>query len=130
MTNRTTYHCEEMPDGKIVCTPVTGELIARRSAAAGAPDDLQTNTDAGEGRLARIVRPLPEYTYEDGEGPKCPFCGIVWTADEPQYYDENGWEDECSECGNQIRIEPIISVSWKTLPIRWANARGQAIRPE
>jgi len=41
MTNRTTYHCEVEPDGKIVCTPATGELIARRSAAACSPDDLR-----------------------------------------------------------------------------------------
>jgi uncharacterized protein (DUF342 family) len=34
MTNRTTYHCEVQSDGKIVCTPATGELIARCSAAA------------------------------------------------------------------------------------------------
>lgn len=27
MTNRTTYHCEIQPDGKIVCTPATGEQI-------------------------------------------------------------------------------------------------------
>lgn len=70
----------------------------------------------------RLVRPLPEYTYEDGEGPKCPFCGTVWTADDPMYYDEAGFDEECSECGNHIRIEPVIEVSWKTLPIRWANA--------
>ena len=41
MTNRTTYHCEIKPDGIVVCTPATGELIARRSAAACSPDDLR-----------------------------------------------------------------------------------------
>lgn len=78
--------------------------------------------------VSRLVRPLPEYTYEDGEGPKCPFCETVWTAGDPMYYDEAVWDDECSECGNTIRIEPVISVSWKTIPIRWANAKH--IRPE
>ena len=77
-----------------------------------------------------LVRPLPEYTYEDGEGPKCPFCETVWTADDPIYYDESGYEDKCSECGNHIRIEPIISVSWKTLPIRWANETSAAAGSE
>ena len=49
MTNRTTYHCEIQPDGKIVCTPATGELIARRSAAACSPDDLRVgDADAVE----------------------------------------------------------------------------------
>ena len=69
----------------------------------------------------RLVRPLPEYTYEDGEGPKCPFCGTVYTADDPMYYDEQGFEDDCDECGNTICVEPEISVSWRTRPIRWAN---------
>jgi len=76
---------------------------------------------AGSDCLTQPVRPLPESTYEDGEGPKCPFCGTVWTADDPMYYDEDGFEDECSECGNHIRIEPILSAAWRTLPIRWAN---------
>ena len=72
--------------------------------------------------LDRLVRPLPEETYETGEGPSCPFCGTQWTADDPVYFDEYGFEEACSECGNVIRIEPEISVSWTTKPIRWANS--------
>jgi hypothetical protein len=67
------------------------------------------------------VRPLPEETYETGEGPRCPFCGQQWTADDAIYFDEDGFDADCDECGNEIRVDPIISVAWKTKPVRWAN---------
>jgi hypothetical protein len=86
-------------------------------------DSTEANNAAGAGCMARLFRPLPEYTFEDGEGPRCPFCKTQWTADDPVYYDENGFEDECSECGNIIRIVPTISVSWTTTPIRWTDER-------
>ena len=66
-----------------------------------------------------MSKPLPEKTYEDGEGPKCPFCGRQWTADDPIYYDEDGFEDECDSCGNAVEIKPHLSVAWTTRPISW-----------
>lgn len=88
-------------------------------------DATEAQSPDGDGLGGSTVRPLPEYTYERGEGPKCPFCGTVWTADEPHYYDDAGFEEECSECGNHIRIEPVITVEWKTSAIRWANDQAQ-----
>lgn len=71
--------------------------------------------------LQRLVRPLPDYTYETEEGPKCPFCGRQYTADESHYFDESGFTNECDECENTIRVEPQISVSWRTVAVAWAN---------
>lgn len=61
---------------------------------------------------------LPENTWSNGEGPQCPFCGTVFTADDPQYYDESGFEDECGSCGNVIFIQPYVSTTWTTKAIR------------
>lgn len=66
---------------------------------------------------------LPENTWSDGEGPQCPFCGTVFTADDPQYYDESGFEDECGSCGGTIHVQPHISVSWDTAAVRRPEAK-------
>jgi len=51
-------------------------------------------------------------TYEH-EGPKCPYCGFQFTADDPVYYDEmNYTEETCSECEQTFNVEVYISTSW------------------
>lgn len=71
-------------------------------------------------------RPLPESTYEKEEGPRCPFCGTQWTADDPMYFDESGFDDECPTCLSDIRIVPQTSVAWTVKPIRWAETKASA----
>lgn len=65
---------------------------------------------------------LPEETWASGEGPQCPFCAAVMTADDPEYHDESGFETECSSCGNVIRIQPHISINWQTVAVRRRNS--------
>lgn len=67
------------------------------------------------------TKALPRYTLSDGEGPICPFCERQFTADESHYFDEVGFEIECDECGNEIKILPQILTSWRTIPIAFAN---------
>jgi uncharacterized Zn finger protein len=46
------------------------------------------------------------------EGPVCPWCSALWTTDEAFYFDENGYELECDECGAVFAVEPCASWSW------------------
>ena len=47
------------------------------------------------------------------EGPQCPHCKRQFTADEPFYYDEQGYtEQECDECGNTFDVEVQSTVAW------------------
>ena len=59
--------------------------------------------------------------YSSGEGPRCPNpkCHRQYTATgcDPCYFDENGFEEECDECGTNFFVQPIISVSWRTSSI-------------
>jgi hypothetical protein len=64
----------------------------------------------------QIASSEPEDTYE-GEGPKCPYCGRQYTADEPHYYDEmNYTEEECDNCGNTFDVEVHSSTTWACSP--------------
>lgn len=55
-------------------------------------------------------------TYES-EGPKCPYCGRQFTADEACYYDELRYtQDDCDECGRTFDVEVYHSVSWRCSP--------------
>jgi len=54
----------------------------------------------------------PIETYET-EGPKCPYCGRQYTADDPVYFDEIRYTEEtCDECGNTFDVEVYTSTSW------------------
>ena len=51
-------------------------------------------------------------TYSD-EGPRCPYCSRQYTADEPDYYDEQGYTEEtCDECEKTFDVAVYISTSW------------------
>jgi hypothetical protein len=52
--------------------------------------------------------------YSDGEGPECPYCGCVHTADESHYFDEGGFEIDCNDCEREFKVWPNIAVSWRT----------------
>lgn len=51
-------------------------------------------------------------TYSD-EGPKCPYCGNQFIADEPLYYDEYKYtEEECPNCNKIFDVEVYTSTTW------------------
>ena len=54
----------------------------------------------------------------DGEGPECPFCKTIVTADAPIFYEENGFQIDCDECGKKYQVWPNISVSWRTEAVK------------
>jgi hypothetical protein len=51
-------------------------------------------------------------TYE-GEGPKCPYCGRQFTADEAGYYEPRYTQDDCDECGETFEVEVIHDTHWR-----------------
>ncbi len=55
-----------------------------------------------------------EETYSVGEGPECPRCHAVWTADDKEYYNESdGMKMTCS-CGAKLFIQPDTTTTWTT----------------
>ena len=55
-------------------------------------------------------------TYER-EGPKCPYCGRQYTADEPHYFDEMRYtEEECDECGQTFDVSVYTETTWSCSP--------------
>lgn len=51
-------------------------------------------------------------TYESA-GPKCPYCGRQYTADEAHYFDEQRYTEEtCDECGKAFDVSVYHSVTW------------------
>jgi transposase-like protein len=51
-------------------------------------------------------------THSD-EGPRCPYCSRQYTADDPEYYDEQGYTEEtCDECEKTFDVSVFISTSW------------------
>lgn len=55
----------------------------------------------------------PIITLED-EGPKCPYCGRQFTADEGEYFDESRYtEDTCDECEQTFDVEVHTSTTWR-----------------
>lgn len=47
------------------------------------------------------------------EGPKCPYCGNQYTADEPFFFDElNYTDEECDECGNSFYVTVSNLTAW------------------
>lgn len=58
--------------------------------------------------------PQDNETYSEGEGPECPRCHAVYTADDEQYYDEqNGMKMKCA-CGAHLFIQPETRTTWTT----------------
>lgn len=55
-------------------------------------------------------------TYEF-EGPKCPYCGRQYTADDPAYFDEmNYTEEDCDGCGKTFDVQVHTSTAWACSP--------------
>lgn len=50
----------------------------------------------------------------ESEGPKCPYCGRQYTADEGGYYSESYEEETCDECKKTFDVEVCHSVYWIT----------------
>lgn len=56
----------------------------------------------------------PNEEYEH-EGPKCPYCGRQYTADEPHYFDEAGYiEETCDSCEKTFDVDVRVSINWST----------------
>lgn len=49
----------------------------------------------------------------NGDGPECPFCGVVARPDEASYFDERGFDLEC-DCGGRFHVQPECSWQWIT----------------
>jgi transposase-like protein len=59
---------------------------------------------------------VAEETYEY-EGPKCPYCGLQYTADEAFYYDEARYTEEtCDDCGLTFDVAVYTSTTWTCSP--------------
>lgn len=54
--------------------------------------------------------------YCTGEGPECPKCCLCFTADDPIYYDERGFDTTCI-CGTKFHVQPCITTTWTTKAI-------------
>jgi transposase-like protein len=55
---------------------------------------------------------MSEYTYST-EGPKCPYCGRQYTADEPHYFDEDRYtEEDCDGCERKFSVRVYSNTSW------------------
>lgn len=48
-------------------------------------------------------------------GPECPFCEAMWATDEASYFDENGFDLKCEECGTEFRVTPSCSWMWRSV---------------
>ena len=74
-------------------------------------------------QVTGVSAPDDGWTYES-EGPKCPYCGRQYTADEPHYYDyQNYTEETCDECGQTFDVEVCTSTDWS------CHARANASSP-
>lgn len=55
---------------------------------------------------------MTDDTHSD-EGPKCPYCGRQYTADEPHYFSEQNYTEEtCDQCDKTFDVDVWHSVSW------------------
>lgn len=55
---------------------------------------------------------MGEETYSI-EGPKCPYCGRQYTADDAVYYDEMKYvEETCDDCEKTFDVSVCVSTSW------------------
>lgn len=64
-------------------------------------------------------------TYES-EGPKCPYCGRQYTADEPHYFNEmNYTEKECDDCGQTFDVRVYTETTWSCTARDASHTRGE-----
>lgn len=61
---------------------------------------------------------MSDYTYSNGYGPRCPYCGAEKYADETEYFEEIAFSVECDECGRRYNILPKVETSWQSYPIK------------
>ena len=66
-------------------------------------DELLKNCECGD-----------THTYENENGPTCPYCGHLNRADEADghLYTEDTNEYECGECSKAFDVSVCISFSW------------------
>jgi DNA-directed RNA polymerase subunit RPC12/RpoP len=57
-------------------------------------------------------------TVYSTDGIKCPCCGYTETPDEASYYDQGGYDFECSECEAKFTVVPYASWSWTSRPLK------------
>lgn len=50
-------------------------------------------------------------------GPACPYCLHLQMIDEASFYDESGYELDCSECCRKFIVQPNCSWTWVTRPM-------------
>lgn len=59
---------------------------------------------------------MAEDTYED-EGPKCPYCGRQYVADDPIYFDEMRYTEEtCDQCEQTFDVSVSTTTTWWCYP--------------
>lgn len=55
---------------------------------------------------------INEIDHEYTDNPVCPYCGREYVDDEGYFTNEEGFEEECDECGKKFYISANISVSY------------------
>lgn len=64
-------------------------------------------------------------TYDDK--PVCPGCGHEWETDEPEFFDENGFETTCPDCDLKLTINPSCSWSYSIDHPNQCEVRGHHV---
>ncbi|MFA7333373.1 MAG: hypothetical protein WC130_03670 [Kiritimatiellia bacterium] len=66
--------------------------------------------------IAGAIEADEENEEYETEGPKCPYCGRQYTADEPHYFSEKYTEETCDnrKCGKTFEVEVEHSTTWTT----------------
>ena len=60
------------------------------------------------------------------EGPKCPYCGMQYTADDPRYYNTIEYTDDtCDGCLKPFKVSVEIDATWVCFPIKSEKVRQQ-----
>jgi hypothetical protein len=90
--------------------------VTRLTAAWATPLPPLMSVEDQSRQTGAVTRPKSAYSTE---GIECPFCGHVFAPDEPQYYDESGYDFECDDCDGVFRVEPQVSWAWRSRAITW-----------
>lgn len=61
---------------------------------------------------------MSDYTYSNGYGPRCPYCGAEDYADESHYFEPAPFEHECGDCGREYKVVANITTSWQSYPMK------------
>lgn len=90
--------------------------MRRSKKSSESEEDSTESVDANPQPPALTMSKTLHEDYSLDEGPRCPNpeCHRQYTADEPRYFDESGYPEECDECGMEFFVQPIISTSWRT----------------